>query len=178
MSLRPRFTRWEWIAIVIALSVLLFILMGCKGYGRDWVGPSTVAAPPPAKKEETLEHKVIRLDGERAQAIAELEAEKRASRQAITDSQVKWATWAAGLTFLLGGVMLALSFTLGIPRKFGVIGMLSGAGLLIGARIWARLAVATPWISNVVLAGGALALLYVLYTHRDVIRAKLDGASI
>lgn len=168
---------------VLFVGLCLFIVYGCGPKSEERKPEAVVEQPKPSTLAVLMDgmvgaSKIAWLKGQLAAAQEEQKEKDKQANKAITDSQVTWATWAAGLTFLLGGVMLALSFVLGIPKKFGVIGMVIGASLLVLARVWGSFAKVSPIVGNIALAGGALVVLYVLYTNRDVIRAKLDGKTL
>ncbi len=88
---------------------------------------------------------------------------------AITDKQVKWATWAAGLSALVAAGWTIAAIIWRLPVRWGLIGLIASGGLLIGARTWGKLAAMSDTLALVVLAGGALTAVVVLIvsTNRD-----------
>jgi hypothetical protein len=175
VSLKPKFSKAEWIILLVTAAMLsMVVFTGCEGREIPPPPPAPVVGLP-ADMPSDAAGRIAWLTGEMAKAKAQEVLARASALQKITDAQIKWATWAAGAAFLLGAVMLALSFTLGIPKKFGVIGMVLGAGLLIAARVWSKFSDWAPLTGILIVVGGAASLLYILYLNRDAIKAKLAG---
>lgn len=171
--MKPRFSKVDWIVFAVVVTILLIgLLTACE---RKLPAAPPIPAPPVVAADMPTDTagRILWLAGELAKAKAQQALERADNLRKITEAQITWATWAAGAAFLLGAVMLGLSFTLGIPKRFGAIGMVLGASLLIAARVWSAFAAWAPLAGILAIVGGGAVLLYILYKNRAAIKAKI-----
>ncbi len=155
-----------WLLLLLVVLGALSLCAGCHSTaGRALVGDPPAAAPVPATHPPVVDlFAQLRTARAEVARLQQLTDDARAdAHRAITDTQARWATWAAGLTTLGGLVWVVIALWWHLPVRWGAIGAGLGVALLIGARAWAWLGAQAWWISSLALAGGfAMLLLWVV----------------
>jgi len=150
----------------LGLVAACVLIGGCKRASKSTTAPA-VQTPGRSSIEQTADESLSAARAELAASAEKVERLKalvreaeRESRHIEAQAQAKWGRRIAWLVTIFGTVMVAASFVIGFPKRWGVIGAASGVGLRIAAEMWL---IIDAWIlpaSIALLVGGLVAGLY------------------